>query len=178
MPHDEQDGAGLFPSLEQGRPMVTRSRTGWLEPAETRMPVLKILIALHDAANFCHAVPFDSAQRAITKTAQATPWVTMDPSLKPCKGRSIRSIPHIPFVVRHLVSFQKRTKLLLKRALSMVLLLPLDVLDHLSYVGLADRKGPVATLPVEVSKNSSFGLDPFRRIFFHALDYITQGMVF
>ena len=59
----------------------------------------------------------------------------------------------------------------------MVLLL-VDVPEHPSYTGLADRKGPVSALPMEISVSSCLGLDPFRRVLLHALDHLTQGMVF
>jgi hypothetical protein len=60
----------------------------------------------------------------------------------------------------------------------MVLVVVLDVPDHPSYTGLADRKGPVSALPMEISVSSCLGLDPFRRVLLHALDHLTQGMVF
>ena len=90
---------------------------------------------------------------------RATPWVTKIQSPSPVRV-GYPSIPHIPLVIRHLIAFKKRTKLLLKCALLVVLLLFVDLPGHLGHVGLADRKGPVAALPVEVSIASSFGLDP------------------
>jgi hypothetical protein len=96
--------------------------------------------------------------------------------LGPSRVRAIySSIPHIPLVIRNPVPFQERTKLLLKCALSVVLLLVLDVFDYIGYVGLADRKGPVSTLPMKISIGSSFSLDPFRRVLFQSLNHITQG---
>ena len=59
----------------------------------------------------------------------------------------------------------------------MVLLLILDVFDHLIYVGLTHRKGSVAVLPVEISVSLSFRLDPLGRILFHHFDHITQWVV-
>src|SRR2546428_1774700 len=110
------------------------------------------------------------AKGAATLQPRATPWDSVaTKSAPPCRGEIRRtphvpieyprgangstalmvvvSIPHIPFVIRDLISFQELSELLLKRHLAMVALLVLDVANHGVGLRFADGERAVACLP-------------------------------
>ena len=62
----------------------------------------------------------------------------------------MRSIPHIPFIVRHRIFSEECPILVLEGASPMVFLLVVDVGKQGIKIGRADRKYTVASLPCEV----------------------------
>ena len=80
-----------------------------------------------------------------------------------------RSIPQIALVVIHLLPFQKRQELLLKRLLSMMLLLIPDVLHDTIEIGSAHCERAVCVLPREPLHAGYRVLDPGRGAAFDEL---------
>jgi len=81
-------------------------------------------------------------------------------------------IPHVPFVVFDLVSFQEGPEFLLEVEFPMMFFLSPDVLAYLIDIGLADRKRPVTGLPLKFGRSRVEVLDPSRSDalqFFHPI---------
>jgi hypothetical protein len=72
------------------------------------------------------------------------------------------SIPNIPFVVFDPVFLQKPAKFGFIIFLPVMLLLIGDVFDDRLILGLTDRKGAVAFLPVKITEFRVLFLDPAR----------------
>ena len=79
------------------------------------------------------------------------------------KARPIPLIPQIPLVALHTVLLQERTKLVLKRTLSMMRLLRVDVLNQRLQICRPNRKRSIPSLPRERRQCRRFCFDPLRR---------------
>jgi hypothetical protein len=90
------------------------------------------------------------------------------------RGRLLQSIPTISFIEFDLVLFQQSAVFILKRYLTMVFFLAVNVsLDTFS-MRRADRKHSVSTLPMEILIDSPFCLDPFRESRLYLLNEIRR----
>lgn len=80
------------------------------------------------------------------------------------------SIPHISFIKRDVVAFEKCPVFILKRFLAVVFALVGDVLAHGFDIGSGNGEGSVSGLPCECGEFRALGFDPFRGRFFNILD--------
>ncbi len=99
--------------------------------------------------------------RPIPAWGEAPCWIT--PDTQGLKARPIASIPQVPLVAFHPILLQKRAKLILIRALTMVRLLRVDILDECLQIGWPDGKRSIPSLPRELSQSGRFCLEPLRR---------------
>ncbi len=89
------------------------------------------------------------------------------------KARPIHiSIPQIPFVEFHSVFLEKCTELILKRLLSVMHLLTIDVFDQRTQVRRPNRESAIPSLPCELRQFRRLGLKPLGRGRFELFDYL------
>jgi hypothetical protein len=82
----------------------------------------------------------------------------------PVRGNtSGASIPNVSFITFDSVFLQERAKLILKRLLTMMGLLPVDVSEQLIQVARTNGKRPVAPLPSKPRQSGRLGLEPLGR---------------
>jgi hypothetical protein len=94
------------------------------------------------------------------------------------KARPICLIPQIPFVEFHSVFLEKCSQFILKRLLSMMDFLTIDVLDQRAQVTRPNRERTISTLPSKFRQIGRLGLEPSgRRRFelFHNLRHVDRA---
>jgi hypothetical protein len=89
-------------------------------------------------------------------------------------GAADRRSPQIPLVVFHAAPFQEFEVFLLKRPLSMMLLLPRDVFAHLLALRCTDGERAVALLPRKRTV-ANFFMPPTRRNRFHVAHHVREA---
>ena len=68
----------------------------------------------------------------------------------------VESVPHVPLVECNFISFQQKPELILKGNLSMMLLLPLDIIMYRRKLREADGENAITVLPRELPQIRTF----------------------
>jgi hypothetical protein len=125
---------------------------GWLAPAPHRLD----------------AVPTPVPGRHGLKARPIPAWgeapCKPTPKFRGLKARPITSsIPQKLLVALHPILLQEGAKLILKRTLLVMRLLPIDVLHQRLQIGRPNRKRPIPSLPGELRQRGRLRLQPLRR---------------